>query len=608
MKRSIPFQMFRYAAIGLALALALIPILWMVSMAFKPIGEWSATGSELTWWPRHPTLANFRFIFGESTSTLVVALDHTAAKPILSSLLSAVFGTIIAVGAGTAAAYGLSRFGAGQNLPLALIQLRLFPPMAVMVPVMIMWSFLRFTDSWWGLSLIYGIVTLPFAFWLMKTFFDDMSREIEEAALVEGCFALARVHPHHAANDARAARQRRAVRIHPQLVGLPDRAAADDARVGHHPGLHGLAVLLDDGPALRRQGGARPHRGGSARRHGHRHPAAPGARADLRGVEAMTAVVPARVADESSAGLPAASTPVRDEGARLGFRLTLPAQVLVLFIAVFPLLMQLYISLTDWTPLQGVGWWKAWTAWNGFANYTDLVHDMRFWRAMGRTAVVMAVCVPAEFLLGLALATLFMDDFPGKRVFYSILLMPMMVVPAVAGYMFFMLFQSGGPVNDILSTLTGTRVAIAWLSDPTLALVAVMVADIWQWTPLMFLILLAGLAGVPDDQLKAATLLGANPWQRFVTIVLPKMRTIIVIALAIRVIEVFKIFDTLYIMTAGGPGVATETISVYIYKVSTQDLAWGYVAAIALAILVVLSAVAVFAMKRMAQARAGAAA
>jgi multiple sugar transport system permease protein len=293
----------------------------------------------------------------------------------------------------------------------------------------------------------------------------------------------------------------------------------------------------------------------------------------------------------------------RDEAARLGFRLALPAQILVLFIAVFPLLMQLYISLTDWSPLSGIGWWNAWELWNSFANYTDLAADNRFWSALWRTFVVMIVCVPAEFLLGLGLATLFADDFPGKRLFYSILLMPMMVVPAVAGYMFFMLFQSGGPMNDILSALTGTRVAIAWLSDPTLALAAVMMADIWQWTPLMFLILLAGLVGVPEDQMKAATLLGANAWQRFTTIVLPKMKTIIIIALAIRVIENFKIFDTLYIMTGGGPGVATETISVYIYKLTTQDLIWGYVAAIALAILLVLSIATVFAMKCMAAAR-----
>ena len=314
----------------------------------------------------------------------------------------------------------------------------------------------------------------------------------------------------------------------------------------------------------------------------------------------MSAVT-ATIAEDKMDARTKPATP--NEGARLGFRLTLPAQILVLFISAFPLLMQLYISVTDWSPLSGVGWWNAWEMWNSFANYTDLAADTRFWSALQRTAVVMLVCVPAEFLLGLALATLFADDFPGKRIFYSILLMPMMVVPAVAGYMFFMLFQSGGPVNDILSRIVGAPVTIAWLSDPTLALIAVMIADIWQWTPLMFLILLAGLVGVPEDQMKAATLLGANAWQRFTTIVLPKMKTIIIIALAIRVIENFKIFDTLYIMTGGGPGVATETISVYIYKVTTQDLIWGYVAAIALAILIVLSIIAVYAMRRMAKTR-----
>ena len=187
MRRSTAYEAFRYLAILAATAITLVPILWMASMAFKPVAEWQAAGADLTWFPKAPTLDNFRFIFGESTSNLIVALDRTAAKPILSSLLAAGLGTIIAMSAGTAAAYGLSRFGAGGNLPLALIQLRLFPPMAVMIPVMIMWSFLNLMDTWWGLALIYGIVTLPFAFWLMKTFFDDMPREIEEAALVEGC-------------------------------------------------------------------------------------------------------------------------------------------------------------------------------------------------------------------------------------------------------------------------------------------------------------------------------------------------------------------------------------------------------------------------------------
>jgi len=283
--------------------------------------------------------------------------------------------------------------------------------------------------------------------------------------------------------------------------------------------------------------------------------------------------------------------------ANLGLWLTLPTQLLVVFIAVFPILMQLYISLTDWSPLDGIQWWRAWELWNTFANYTDLAADSQFWGAVGRTFLIMAICVPVEFLLGLGLAILFVDNFPGRKILYSVLLVPMMVVPAVAGYMFYMLFQSGGPVNDLLSVFVGYPVRIAWLSDPTLALFAIIVADIWQWTPLMFLVLLAGLVGVPEDQQQAATLLGASWTRRFFTIVLPRMKAIIIIALAIRVIENFKIFDTLFIMTNGGPGVATETISVYIYKITQQDLIWGYVAAIALAILIVLSLVSVFAIK-----------
>lgn len=187
MQRSLSFEVFRYAAIFAFLALSLIPTIWMISMAFKPIAEWQSSGADLTWWPNNPTLDNFRFIFGQSGSDLIVALERTAGRPILASLLAASFGTLIAMTAGTAAAYGLSRFGAGGNLPLALIQLRIFPPMAVMIPVMIMWSFLGLIDTWYGLALIYGIVTMPFSFWLMKTFFDDMPKEIEDAALVEGC-------------------------------------------------------------------------------------------------------------------------------------------------------------------------------------------------------------------------------------------------------------------------------------------------------------------------------------------------------------------------------------------------------------------------------------
>ncbi len=162
------FEIFRYRAILAARAVTLVPTLWMASMALKPSAEWSASGVDLTWWPKHPTLDNFRFIFGTSTNDLYRgARPHRRkADPVFAAIGR--FRYHDRCGQRTSAAYGLSRFGSGQNLPLALIQLRLFPPMAVMIPVMITRAFLGIIDSWWGLALIYGIVTLPFAFWLMR--------------------------------------------------------------------------------------------------------------------------------------------------------------------------------------------------------------------------------------------------------------------------------------------------------------------------------------------------------------------------------------------------------------------------------------------------------
>jgi len=187
MQRAYTSHLWRYALILVAVGLALLPVVWMATMAFKPHTEWVSTAGDLHWLPREPTFANFQYIFTGETEAYSITHERTATKPIVSSLVTALLGTAIAVIAGTMGAYAVSRFGVGRNLPLGVLQLRLFPPLAVMIPVMIMWAFIGAMDSWWGLSLIYGIVTLPFAFWLMKTFFDEVPQEIEEAALVEGC-------------------------------------------------------------------------------------------------------------------------------------------------------------------------------------------------------------------------------------------------------------------------------------------------------------------------------------------------------------------------------------------------------------------------------------
>lgn len=284
---------------------------------------------------------------------------------------------------------------------------------------------------------------------------------------------------------------------------------------------------------------------------------------------------------------------LEEEGKRLGVWMSLPAQLLLVFIVAFPLLMQVYVSMTWWSPLDGEPWYMAYKSWNWFANYVDLFRDSRLWGSIWRTLLIVIVCVPIQFLIGLGLAILFVDKFFGKSVFYTILLTPMMVVPAVVGYMFFLMFQQTGPINDMLSFFIGEQATtINWLNDVNLAMVAVMTAEIWEWTPLMFLILLAGLTSVPEDQLKAAKLLGASAWQRFWWIALPRIKTVMIIALVLRTVECLKVFDTLFIMTSGGPGVATQSVSLYIYKTTFQDLEWAYVASIGLFILIALSVLA----------------
>jgi multiple sugar transport system permease protein len=178
----------RHIVIWIAIVVALFPIAWMTSMAFKPPLEWTSAAGTVSWLPKEPTLANFEYIFtgkssAYSSSTL---MERTALWPILSSLLISTVATLMATIVGALAAYGYSRHRFGTNLPFALLQLRLFPPLAVMIPVMIMWAYLDLIDTWWGMALIYGIGTLPFGFWLMLTFLEDVPVELEEAAMIEG--------------------------------------------------------------------------------------------------------------------------------------------------------------------------------------------------------------------------------------------------------------------------------------------------------------------------------------------------------------------------------------------------------------------------------------
>jgi multiple sugar transport system permease protein len=266
--------------------------------------------------------------------------------------------------------------------------------------------------------------------------------------------------------------------------------------------------------------------------------------------------------------------------------LVLPAQVIMLLVVAVPTLIVLWLSLTDWQPTDNIPWYKAEFTW--FWNFYDLLFDERFVGAVLRTLLVVAVCVSTELCLAMVLALLFLDEWPWRKVAVSIIILPMMVVPVDAANAFFMLFGDHGPINQLLSLLLHRPMEYAWLADPHWALVPIILAEVWQWTPLMFLLVLTGFLNVPRNQWRAALALGASPARAFFRIVLPLSLPVLLLAVLIRAIETFKIFDVVYILTRGGPGAATESISMFMYNGAFVYFRMGYIAAAALLVLFVV--------------------
>jgi multiple sugar transport system permease protein len=270
-------------------------------------------------------------------------------------------------------------------------------------------------------------------------------------------------------------------------------------------------------------------------------------------------------------------------------RLVLPAQLTMLAVVLVPTLIAVWLSLTDWQPTSGVPWYESELIW--FWNFNDLWFDDRFTAALIRTIIVVAVCVAAELGIALSLALLFLDEWPWRKVAVSIIILPMMIVPVDAANAFFMLFNERGPINHVISLLLGRPFEFSWLSDADWAMAPIMLAEIWQWTPLMFLLVLTGFMNLPRNQVRAAIVLGASPVRIFFRIMLPLLAPVITLAVLIRAIETFKIFDPVYILTRGGPGASTETISMFMYNGAFVYFRMGYVAAAALIVLVVVTSI-----------------
>ena len=243
-----------------------------------------------------------------------------------------------------------------------------------------------------------------------------------------------------------------------------------------------------------------------------------------------------------------------------------PTQTLFVFMMpAFALL--IYLSFINWRLTRG-DWWEA--PYYAVKNFGRVLTDERFVGSIGNTLLYAFSAVPVEFVLGLLLALSVNKITRGKGFFSGIFLVPMMVVPVVVGYNFTMIFSEAGPFNQLLSFVTGSDIRVNWLADFVFSKVAIILADIWQWTAFMFLMLLAGLTGIPQEPIRAAKILGANSWQIFWKITLPLLKPVIVIALVLRLLETLKVFDTVLLITGGGPGTSSESVAMTIYKVGWE--------------------------------------
>ena len=259
----------------------------------------------------------------------------------------------------------------------------------------------------------------------------------------------------------------------------------------------------------------------------------------------------------------------------------LPALLTLVAIIFFPLIFTVRVSFSSWDVYQ------AGLDFIGRKNYLRVFEDARFWESLIRLSALSLITVTLQYVLGFALAMAVWKEVKGQRFFRVLFLIPMMTTPVVMSVIWrTMLHESLGPTNDILSMM-GIG-PVPWLSSAAGAFVSVVMVEVWQWTPFMFLLMLAGLVSLPNEPYLAAAIDGAGPWRTFWQVTFPLMAPISIGAVIIRLIEASKIMDTVYVLTSGGPGTATETPSYYIYIRGLRDFQVVYSAALSLTYLVLM--------------------
>ena len=264
--------------------------------------------------------------------------------------------------------------------------------------------------------------------------------------------------------------------------------------------------------------------------------------------------------------------------------LVIPPIILLLVLTVYPTLDALYTSMHQYDamiPERPFIW---------FDNYENLIfEDERYQNALYVTLVFEVITISIQMLLGLFLAFLFSGEFKFKKIITSIYLVPMMVSPVVVGFTARIAFTNDfGFIPQIIDIILQKETGIAWLSDGFWARVVIILADTWQWTPFVFLIIFSGIMSLPTEPIESARVDGANSWQIALYIVLPQLRYILLVTFLIRSLDLLKLFDVILLTTRAGPGIQTETISVYLYELAFRFWSMGNATAGSFILLIII--------------------
>lgn len=263
----------------------------------------------------------------------------------------------------------------------------------------------------------------------------------------------------------------------------------------------------------------------------------------------------------------------------------LPAMLVTGALVLVPIAYTIWLSVSD-RQADGTN-----AGFLGLAHYKHMFADPQFWNALKVTMFLFICCLVVETVLGLALGYVMSLDVPGRRIFQGMMLLPAITASVAVGLLWLLIMDpSLGAANQILKAV-GLG-PVVWLGNPAIAPWSIALVDVWQWTPFMALIISAGIRSLPEEPFEAAAIDGAGGWRTAMHIGLPLLRPVLIVAMLLRTVDLVRFFDTVYIMTQGGPVNATNTLNVYGYRQAFVDQAPSYAAALQVALLVLVIGIA----------------